>query len=88
MLRSLRVRLLLMLAAVVLVALGTVALVVRDATAREFEWYVERNVDVHITGLRRKLEAEIGKGKLIKTIYGLGYKLEPDLRLADPVAQH
>jgi DNA-binding response OmpR family regulator len=65
----------------------TRAQLIEKAFGYDFEGF-ERNVDVHITGLRRKLEAEIGKGKLIKTIYGLGYKLEPDLRLADPVAQH
>ena len=36
----------------------------------------ERNVDVHITSLRRKLEA--GGSRFIKTVYGLGYKIDPE----------
>jgi DNA-binding response OmpR family regulator len=65
----------------------TRAQLIEKAFGYDFEGF-ERNVDVHITGLRRKLESDIGKGRLIKTIYGLGYKLEPDLQPTDPVAKH
>jgi DNA-binding response OmpR family regulator len=57
----------------------TRAQLIQKAFGHDFEGF-ERNVDVHITSLRRKLEADPGKGKLIKTVYGLGYKLEPDLK--------
>jgi DNA-binding response OmpR family regulator len=59
----------------------TRAQLIEKAFGYDFEGF-ERNVDVHITSLRRKLDAERGKNKLIKTVYGLGYKLEPDLEPA------
>jgi two-component system alkaline phosphatase synthesis response regulator PhoP len=59
----------------------TRAQLIERAFGYDFEGF-ERNVDVHITSLRRKLEADLGKGRLIKTVYGLGYKLEPDPELA------
>lgn len=40
-----------------------------------FEGY-ERTIDAHIKNLRYKLERAPGKSQLIKTIYGVGYKLE------------
>ena len=46
---------------------------IERAFGYDFEGF-ERNVDVHITSLRRKLEA--GGQRFIKTVYGLGYKLE------------
>ncbi|MCC6174526.1 MAG: response regulator transcription factor [Chloroflexi bacterium] len=46
---------------------------IEKAFGYDFEGF-ERNVDVHITSLRRKLEAK--GSRLIKTVYGLGYKLE------------
>jgi DNA-binding response OmpR family regulator len=46
---------------------------IEKAFGYDFEGF-ERNVDVHITSLRRKLEA--GGQRFIKTVYGLGYKLE------------
>jgi DNA-binding response OmpR family regulator len=59
----------------------TRAQLIEKAFGYDFEGF-ERNVDVHITSLRRKLEADLGKRKLIKTVYGLGYKLEPDAEVA------
>jgi two-component system, OmpR family, alkaline phosphatase synthesis response regulator PhoP len=59
----------------------TRAQLIEKAFGYDFEGF-ERNVDVHITSLRRKLDADRGKNKLIKTVYGLGYKLEPDLEPA------
>ena len=46
---------------------------IEKAFGYDFEGF-ERNVDVHVTSLRRKLEA--GGTRFIKTVYGLGYKLE------------
>lgn len=37
----------------------------------------ERSVDVHVTNLRKKLEADPKKPKYIKTVWGVGYKFEP-----------
>ena len=36
----------------------------------------ERLVDVHIGNLRRKLDAVSPEQELIRSIYGVGYKLE------------
>jgi DNA-binding response OmpR family regulator len=58
----------------------TRAQLIEKAFGYDFEGF-ERNVDVHITSLRRKLESDLGRGALIKTVYGLGYKLEPDPEL-------
>ena len=52
---------------------GSHASKIEKAFGYDFEGF-ERNVDVHITSLRRKLEA--GGQRFIKTVYGLGYKLE------------
>ena len=51
----------------------TRAQLIEKAFGYDFEGF-ERNVDVHITSLRRKLEP-VG-ARLIRTVYGLGYKLE------------
>jgi DNA-binding response OmpR family regulator len=37
----------------------------------------ERSVDVHITNLRKKVEADPKEPKHIKTVWGVGYKFEP-----------
>jgi two-component system, OmpR family, alkaline phosphatase synthesis response regulator PhoP len=56
----------------------TRAQLIEKAFGYDFDGF-ERNVDVHITSLRRKLGSGNGGGKhLIRTVYGLGYKLEPD----------
>jgi two-component system, OmpR family, alkaline phosphatase synthesis response regulator PhoP len=59
----------------------TRAQLIEKAFGYDFEGF-ERNVDVHITSLRRKLDADRGKNKLIRTVYGHGYKLEPKLEPA------
>ncbi len=51
----------------------TRAQLIEKAFGYDFEGF-ERNVDVHVTSLRRKLGPAVGR--LIKTVYGLGYKLE------------
>ena len=38
----------------------------------------DRTIDVHILNLRRKLEPDPSRPKLIKTVYGAGYKLSGD----------
>jgi two-component system, OmpR family, alkaline phosphatase synthesis response regulator PhoP len=53
----------------------TRAQLIEKAFGYDFEGF-ERNVDVHVTSLRRKLGAAVGR--LIKTVYGLGYKLEAE----------
>lgn len=35
----------------------------------------ENTVKTHVTNLRRKLKAAGGKGNLIETVYGVGYRL-------------
>jgi len=39
-----------------------------------YEGY-ERTIDTHINNLRRKMEAAAVNNILIKTVYGVGYKL-------------
>ena len=39
----------------------------------DFEGF-DRTIDVHIHNLRRKLETDVDNPKLIKTVYGAGYK--------------
>ncbi len=51
------------------------AQLIEKAFGYDFDGF-ERNVDVHVTSLRRKLEK--GSARLIKTVYGLGYKIEPE----------
>ncbi|MBP1965955.1 DNA-binding response OmpR family regulator [Paenibacillus aceris] len=42
---------------------------------RGFDSYVnDRAIDVHITNLRRKIEANPKEPKYIKTVWGVGYK--------------
>lgn len=55
----------------------TRAQLIERAFGYDFEGF-ERNVDVHVTSLRKKLEVDGGRNRLIKTVYGLGYKLEPE----------
>ncbi len=38
----------------------------------------DRTIDVHILNLRRKLERDPGRPKLIRTVYGAGYKFVKD----------
>lgn len=39
----------------------------------------ERTIDVHVRNLRAKVEAEPAKPRLIETVFGVGYRLNPDL---------
>jgi two-component system phosphate regulon response regulator PhoB len=36
-----------------------------------------KSIDVHVLWLRRKLEVEAGKPKLLITVRGIGYRLDP-----------
>lgn len=38
----------------------------------------DRTIDSHIKKLRRKIEAIVPEAKLIHSVYGVGYKFEPD----------
>ncbi|GLI05531.1 DNA-binding response regulator [Paenibacillus tyrfis] len=40
----------------------------------------ERSVDVHITNLRKKIEADPKEPKYIKTVWGVGYKFEMPMK--------
>jgi two-component system alkaline phosphatase synthesis response regulator PhoP len=54
----------------------------RDALLREvwgYEFPIDtRTVDVHIRGLRAKVEADPSQPKRIETVRGFGYRFEPD----------
>ncbi|SMB79777.1 response regulator transcription factor [Deinococcus hopiensis] len=39
----------------------------------------ERTIDVHVRNLRAKVEEEPGKPRFIETVFGVGYRLNPDL---------
>ena len=42
-----------------------------------FDYYgLERTVDVHVVKLRRKIEADPSSPRYLKTVYGVGYRLE------------
>lgn len=46
---------------------------------RGLDTYVtERSVDVHITNLRKKIEADPKNPKYVKTVWGVGYKFMPE----------
>jgi DNA-binding response OmpR family regulator len=48
---------------------------IERAFGHDFEGF-ERNVDVHINSLRKKVEPRPGEPSYIKTVYGVGYKLD------------
>lgn len=39
---------------------------------------VDRTVDTHVKNLRRKLQAVRPDQDMIRSIYGVGYRVEPD----------
>ncbi len=41
-----------------------------------YEGY-ERTIDQHIKNLRHKIEDDVGKGRVIHTVHGVGYRLDP-----------
>lgn len=46
---------------------------------RGLDSYVtERSVDVHITNLRKKIEKDPKSPKYVKTVWGVGYKFDPE----------
>jgi DNA-binding response OmpR family regulator len=57
----------------------TRAQLIRNITGGETH-IVERNIDVHVRSLRKKLEQH---GHLIKTVRGVGYKIEHDAASSD-----
>ena len=48
---------------------------IERAFGHDFEGF-ERNVDVHINSLRKMVEPQPGEPSYIKTVYGVGYKLD------------
>jgi DNA-binding response OmpR family regulator len=48
---------------------------IERAFGHDFDGF-ERNVDVHINSLRKKIEPLPGEPSYIKTVYGVGYKLD------------
>ncbi|HEX3244745.1 MAG TPA: response regulator transcription factor [Chloroflexota bacterium] len=48
---------------------------IERAFGHDFEGF-ERNVDVHINSLRKKVEPSPGEPSYIRTVYGVGYKLD------------
>lgn len=42
---------------------------------------VERTVDAHIRNLRHKIEPETGSPRYILTVFGVGYRFNPDLEI-------
>jgi len=50
------------------------------SAVRGFDSFVtDRSIDVHIVNLRRKIETNPKEPKLIKTVWGFGYKYSPNL---------
>jgi two-component system phosphate regulon response regulator OmpR len=54
------------------------ATLTREELARKAGVAVDRSVDVQVTRLRRKLEADPGEPLFLQTIRGQGYRLAPD----------
>jgi two-component system alkaline phosphatase synthesis response regulator PhoP len=52
-----------------------------------YEGY-ERSIDQHIKNLRNKIRKAGGRTKMIETVYGVGYRLEPPLDLAKMEKNH
>lgn len=48
---------------------------IERAFGHDFEGF-ERNVDVHVNSLRKKIELQPSDPTYIKTVYGIGYKLD------------
>jgi DNA-binding response OmpR family regulator len=48
---------------------------IESALGMDFEG-LERTIDVHVMNLRHKIEVDAAKPKHIKTVFGVGYKLE------------
>ncbi len=52
-----------------------------------YEGY-ERSIDQHIKNLRRKIQKAGGSSKIIETVYGVGYRLEPPIDTAAMEKDH
>jgi two-component system, OmpR family, response regulator BaeR len=49
-----------------------------DAVHQEFRDVSDRAIDSHVKNLRRKLEITCGQADLIVSVYGAGYRYDPD----------
>ncbi len=45
---------------------------------QDVRFVIDRTVDNHIKKLRRKIEAVAPETTLIQSVYGVGYKFEPE----------
>jgi DNA-binding response OmpR family regulator len=50
---------------------------IHAALGYDFEGF-ERTIDVHIKNLRKKMEPDPRNPRYIKTIFGVGYKFDPE----------
>jgi len=50
-----------------------------DGIHNDHRIVIDRTVDTHIKNLRRKLKANRGEETIIRSIYGVGYRLDPPL---------
>ena len=50
-----------------------------DGVHNDHRIVTDRTVDTHIKNLRRKLKAIRGEETIIRSIYGVGYRLDPPL---------
>ena len=48
---------------------------------------IERNIDVHIKNLRRKIGDDPHQPRYIETIYGIGYRFKPEVRQGQPTEE-
>jgi len=39
---------------------------------------IERTIDVHVRNLRRKIEPDPGQPRYVETVFGVGYRFQPD----------
>jgi two-component system response regulator BaeR len=49
-----------------------------EAVHQEFRDVSDRAIDSHVKNLRRKLEITCGQADLIVSVYGVGYRYDPD----------
>ena len=63
------------------------AQLLEDTQGIAYEGY-ERSIDQHIKNLRRKIRKAGGPSKMIETVYGVGYRLDPPIDTSAMEKQH
>ena len=48
-----------------------------EVTRGSDRWITERTIDVHVSNVRRKIEQDPRRPELLRTVFGVGYKLTP-----------